>query len=172
MRLLPVRRAWGPRKPTRSLARASAVRTLAALGFAAALAGCHHGSPCPPGTKPTGGSISVSSSPDGGAGDGTWLFCNGERGAPSYAVKVANGGIRREQCPGIGTKLEGTYLSWHDNGTLFLRGAYRDGVKQGQWEQWGKEGAQVAAGSYRDGRLVAGAPVGAPAVCEQLQFRP
>jgi len=89
----------------------------------------------------------------------------------SYAVRVAKGGVRREQCPEIGTKLEGTYLSRHDNGTLFLRGEYRDGQKQGRWEQWGPDGAQVATGSYRDGRLVSGAPVGAPAACERLEFR-
>ena len=65
-------------------------------------------------------------------------------------------------------RAEGDYAAWHRNGKVWLRGAYRDGVKQGRWTQWSEAGAMVAAGDYRNGEFVSGAPVATPAQCEKL----
>jgi antitoxin component YwqK of YwqJK toxin-antitoxin module len=92
--------------------------------------------------------------------------------SPSFVFVLGADGKKKEQCPFVGAVLEGPYLAWHSDGTPLLRGHYREGRKQGRWEQWGPSSLQVAEGSYRDGALVAGAPVGAPSSCEGRVFQP
>jgi len=90
----------------------------------------------------------------------------------SFVFVFGTDGKKKEQCPFVGPLLHGPYLAWHPDGTTSLRGLYREGHKQGRWEQWGTSGLPVAEGSYREGALVAGAPVGAIASCERRVFPP
>ena len=50
-------------------------------------------------------------------------------------------------------RLHGRYLVWDDDGSLAVRGAYRDGRKQGAWLFVGKYGRRTIL-HYDDGRLV------------------
>lgn len=79
-------------------------------------------------------------------------------------------GEKREQCPLHGQVLDGPYLAWHENGTLFLQGSYHGGLKQGRWFQWSASGQKVADAEYRDGQLLAGAAIGVAATCETQKF--
>jgi hypothetical protein len=65
-------------------------------------------------------------------------------------------------------KAEGMFTAWHRSGKVWLEGQYEGGVKAGTWLQRGEGGLVVARAEYREGALVAGAPVGIPALCETI----
>jgi hypothetical protein len=93
------------------------------------------------------------------------VWCRGNAGAQRW-IELWGPGDRRQSCGFEKGKAEGQFLAWHKGGKKWLEGQYRAGQKEGRWTQWDKEGHPVADGEYRSGVLIAGAPVGMVALCE------
>jgi hypothetical protein len=72
----------------------------------------------------------------------------------------------RQSCAFHDGKPQGSFTAWHPDGKSWVQGQFSDGQKIGKWKQWDTNGSEVAEGDYSAGRLVAGAPVGAMAGCE------
>jgi hypothetical protein len=129
------------------------VLLVAVIGAAA----CQRGpGMCPEGMRPDRGSD----------GEARSVWCSGKDGARRW-IELWSPSERRQSCGYRAGKPDGPFLAWHKGGKRWLEGQYRDGEKSGQWTQWDKDGNRVAEGEYRGGHLIAGAPVGMVALCEQ-----
>jgi hypothetical protein len=136
------------------------MRRLQSLVFLVVVAGiaCQRG----PGLCPTG------MEPDRAhEGNAKSLWCKGKDPGVRRWIELWEPGERRQSCGFENGKGEGEFLAWHKGGKKWLEGHYRAGQKEGHWMQWDKEGHPVAEGDYRSGVLIAGAPVGMVALCEQ-----
>ena len=98
--------------------------------------------------------------------DGKSLWCKGKDPASRRWIELWGPGARRQSCGFESSKVEGQFFAWHKGGQKWIEGHYRNGQKEGNWMQWDKDGHPVAEGDYRSGVLIAGAPVGMVALCE------
>lgn len=48
--------------------------------------------------------------------------------------------------------LDGPFVAWHANGTVAVRGEYRDGRPSGAWRSWHPAGAQSGEVTFVDGK--------------------
>ena len=138
------------------------MRGLQVVAIAGALltAACQRGSGlCPEGMRPDRGRD----------GEGKFVWCKGKDSSLQQWVELYSPSERRQSCGYRRGRPDGAFFAWHKGGKRWLEGRYREGQKEGLWTQWDKDGNKVAEGEYRSGRLVAGAPVGMVALCEQQQ---
>lgn len=98
--------------------------------------------------------------------DELFVWCGAKDGTRRW-IELWSPTERRQSCGYRAGRPDGAFQAWHKGGKRWLEGQYRDGEKSGQWTQWDKDGNRVAEGDYRAGRLIAGAPVGMVALCEQ-----
>lgn len=112
---------------------------------------------CPPDMKPDRSREVIGKS----------LWCKGNEGTAQRWIELWSPTERRQSCGYERGKAEGEFLAWHKSGKPWIKGQYRGGQKEGHWTQWDNAGHPVAEGDYRGGTLIAGAPVGMVALCEQ-----
>ena len=136
------------------------MRRLQPLVFLSLLAGaaCQRG----PGLCPTGMTQDRSREADAKS-----VWCKGNDPGVVRWIELWGPAERRQSCGFERGKVEGPFQAWHKGGKKWLEGQYRGGQKEGHWMQWDKDGHPVAEGDYRGGVLIAGAPVGMVALCEQ-----
>jgi hypothetical protein len=131
------------------------VRVIALLALLAA--GCRPSQLCPAGMQLVTGDAAGAQS----------FWCKSKDGRVAQWVEIREG-HRRQVCLYENGQPHGPFLGYHPDGSRWIEGAFRDGVKEGAWNQWDKRGSPVADAEYRRGRLVGGAPVGMAARCEEM----
>lgn len=102
-------------------------------------------------------------------GPGPSVLCRDGKGIHQSWIRFHEGTLRPKLvCSFAGTQPEGEFRGFHPDGREWIRGQYMSGKKDGVWVQFDKNGSKVAEGEYRFGRIVAGAPVGVAATCEDV----
>jgi hypothetical protein len=156
-----------PRDPVRALSRGRRAARLLALGLLLALASCERRRAWADGTPRFEGALT----PLGGERTGEWTFrypdgSLREQGRYEDGRRVGtwrqwwpegtllSEGERRPAAEHPGSPREGVWSFWHRGGTLAARGAYRAGLREGEWVFHAEDGAldEQRSGLYREGR--------------------
>jgi hypothetical protein len=109
-------------------------------------------------------------SADGKPRPGSEVWCRASGPTRARWIELHQGGFARKQvCPYLDGKAHGRYEAWHRSGNVFAIGDYAFGRKVGHWSERKDDGLVIAEGDYDAGRLIAGAPVGMVAHCEEMK---
>jgi len=78
---------------------------------------------------------------ENGKKEGTWILSNDTTGSITIS-NYSNG------------ELHGTFIDYHNNGIVAVRGQYHYGEKNGEWSYYMGDGGRVAYQKFRKGKLI------------------